>query len=585
MTLQMKNILLIFTLLIFSAKGFSRENDTIKVLINLKQVDSLGLRIEIHPPTDFKGSNVYQLPKSIPGIYEYLKKPESYLKLYQGGQELSEINSSYNISCDKDKLPIECFAKSTKNKYGGVYGEDFYFIEDSIYILNWHYLLGFFQNQTDKPYKIKIVKDKRLYGAGSLPKQKQNDTVDVFTAGDFKELIHNPIIYSFPDTTSFKIGDTKFIIACSGKDTILDSKAITDLIIEPLTEIHGKSSFEHEEYSFLYFSDYYLGAPYLTGLEHPSSTAISYHSALQDNNILISSSIHEYIHSIYAPLRIRGELINDFDFVNPKCDEFLWFYEGVTEYLTIKTLVKSGFFSPQEFFNELAESDKYHKNINLSKVSSNAYGKKEQNLFDNFYTKGSLFAFQLDLEIIKKSKGKTDLFLVMKKLQEHYCSNKPFNSETFINDFSNLARLDLQHFIINGTRKKTKIDFVELCNEIGYISETKDTVRWTFNIKKNHLITNYKKDRFEIAVFGSNINQAIDTKKVTIYKINSEPLTWFNYDRLLVPESGQEISFTATSETGEIEINVKPDKVNSEYTVWTKNGNYQTDLARNYWDK
>ena len=290
----MRNFRLITVLLLLSTRVFANNlNDTVNVVIDLKQVDSSGLCISVYPPSDLEGSTLYQFPKSVPGIYEYLKSFRSLIKLKQNDVEIDCADNTFLINCRPDQNTLTYSVKSIGDKFKPIYAEDTYFSKDSIYILNWHYLLGFFQNSTERPYKIKIIKNAKLFGAGSLFKSTVNDTTDIYIAHNYKDLIHNPVLYSVPDTTSFHIGETNFTISCAGSDTSLNSKKI-----------------------------------------------------------------------------------NEFDFRNPQCDKFLWFYEGVTEYLAIKTLVNSGFFEKGDFFNELNESVEYHKNINFSKISSNVYEKK-----------------------------------------------------------------------------------------------------------------------------------------------------------------------------------------------------------------
>jgi predicted metalloprotease with PDZ domain len=460
-------------------------------------------------------------------------------------------------------------------------------VKDSVYILNWHYLLGFFQNGTDRPYRLEVIRNAEFFGAGTLFKTIKNDSTDVYIAGNYKELIHHPIMYSVPDTTSFEIGETHFTISCAGNDSLFNSEKIRNLIFNPLNEIYGQSVFKQNQYTFLYYSEYSLSPPYLTGLEHPNSTLICYHSALLDNKILISSSIHEYIHALFAPLRIRSEVIDSFNFTTPHCDEFLWFYEGVTEYLAIKTMVNSGYFTTQDFFNELNESYEFYKNINLSKISFNIYGKKEQDLFDNFYTKGSLFAMQLDVEIIRRSNGKTDLSAVMNKLQNQYNPEIPFDSKTFFTDFSKTAGVNIERYLIENTRKKKKVNFPEIAEQTGYTKEYNDTLIWSFKTRKQYLVINQKNDRLEIVLFGSTINKTCNSRKVTIYEINGKPVNWYNYDSLLMPEDGQELSLKAISKDEIIEVKAIPEQILKEkkHLNWSKNSNIESAMANYYWNK
>ena len=560
------------------------KNDTINVVIDLKQVDSLGLKVHVSPPTDLKGNVTYKFPKTIPGIYEYLNNHNTLISLQQHEKEISCIDNSFLIRSDS----FSYSAKSSVNIRTGVSAEDTYYLKDSVYILNWHYLLGFFNNETNNPYKIKIIKNNWLHGSGSFRKKTLNDTVDIYTASNYKDLIHSPLLYCIPDTASFQIGGSNFYVSCAGDDTLLNAQEIKDLLIVPMKELLRHSEYKHDDYTFLYFSKNAINVPGLRALEHPNSTLVCYHSALLDNNILIGSSIHEYIHAIYAPLRIRSEIINDFNFINPASDEFLWFYEGVTEYLSIKTLLDSKFFSKEDFLNEIKLSDEYSKDLNFSKTSQNVYEKKGQKLYDNFYTTGSLFAMQLDLTIMKKSNGKKNLFDVMNELQKKYTSELPFDSQTFLDELCVISGVE-KSFLETNIKKKIKTDFTKLVNDIGYTySDVKyDTMIYSYSPKKIYNIVNFKKNQLEIGFFGSTLNKSLSAKKIVISEINGESINWFNRDILIIPKLDNEIELFITIDDTESVISAKPSLISKERkkTVWTKNENYSTDLVKLFWNE
>ena len=572
--------------------GFAGNvSDTIKVTINLNQADTNGLKINVYPPLNIKELDYYIFPKSIPGIYEFLDNQQTRTGFYEIDNDTTlikskEINNFYQIDCNKPNAFFSYNVSSTVNRYTGISAEDAYYIKDSLYILNWHHLIGFFKQAGNFHYKIIVNKDSQLWGVGSLRKKILNDTTDVYFANNYKELIHNPILYSKPDTVSFKLDETTFSISCAGSDTLLNSARIKDFLIEPLKEILKHSDYKHKNYSFIYYSEYSITTPYLTGLEHPNSTLICYHTALLDNNILIGSSIHEFIHSIYAPLRIRSEVINEFNFITPKCDDFLWFYEGITEYLSVKILLNSGVFSHKDFLNELNLSYTYHKNIDFCKTSNNIYGEKEQELFDNFYTKGSLFALQLDIELMKLSKGETDLFDVMRKLQKQYNPENPFSTANFIKKFSALSGVDIHSYISENVNKKAKVDFYKTVNKIGYSLQEKkqDTLIWSYDYKKSYIIVNYRKNKLELALFRSLISKEQKNRKIIIKKIDNEPITWFNEGRVLNPKSDKEIELLINNGKADKLIKVKPKQISRKIkkTEWLKNENYETDLSKKF---
>jgi predicted metalloprotease with PDZ domain len=589
---------LIITLLFFNCSNLFAQNikDTINVFINLDQLDSIGLSIKVYFPSNVNEKELYVFPVSIPGIYEYLNNQQSRSNFRAVGNKNDSIpvipakeNNYFPFNNKTADTYLTYKVSNTIDKFKGMSEKDTYYLKDSVYILNWHHLVGFVKDSNNFSYKINVNKNADLWGAGSLNKKILNDTTDIYIAGNYKELIHNPIMYSIPDTVSFNIAETKFSIAYAGSDTLLNSKKIAGLLIAPLTEILKHTQFKHKNYSFIYYSKYSLTAPYLTGLEHPRSTLICYHSALLDDKILISSSIHEFIHSVYAPLRIRSGVINNFDFISPKCDQFLWFYEGVTEYLAIKTLLNSGVFSNEDFLNELNLSNEYHKNINFSKTSAHIYDKKEQKLFNNFYTKGSLFALQLDVETMKRSNGKTNLFDVMEKLQKKYNPEIPFYTNSFIKEFSNISGVDIYSYINKNVTTKAKINFDEIINEIGYsLNEYKqDTLLWSFDSKKTFCIYNFKEDRLEYAFVGSTINKEQKCKKITIKGIDGEPLNWFNYEKLSSPKTEAELVLQANNGKRDILIKAKPKKIlrKIKKTEWLKNENYETDLSKQFWNE
>jgi predicted metalloprotease with PDZ domain len=579
----MRNTKLIIGFLLITLNVLA-NNDTINVVIDLKQVDSLGLKIHVSPPNDLKGSVTYKFPKTIPGIYEYLHNHNTLISLQQNDKEISYNDNSFLILSDS----FYYSAKSSVNIYTGVSAEDTYYLKDSVYIINWHYLLGFFNNEIDNPYKIKIIKNNRLFGSSSLDKTTLNDTVDIFTARNYKDLIHSPLLYCIPDTASFQIEGSKFHVSCVGDDTLLNAQEIKNLLILPLKELLKNSEYKHDDYTFLYFSKNAINVPGLRALEHPNSTLVCYHSALLDNNILIGSSIHEYIHAIYSPLRIRSEIINDFQFINPTSDEFLWFYEGVTEYLSIKTLLDSKFFSKEDFLNEIKLSNEYSKDLNFSKTSQNVYEKKGQKLYNNFYTTGSLFALQLDLEIMEKSNGKKNLFDVMNELQKEYSPEKPFNSQTFLADLAIVSGIE-KSFLETNIKKKIKIDFTKLVNDIGYNCTVikYDTIVYSYSPRKIYNITNFKKNQLEIGFFGSTLNKSLNAKKVVISEINGETIDWFNRDLLIIPKLDNENELLVTIDDTISVIKAKPSLISRERKkiVWTKNDKYSAESVKLFWSE
>lgn len=571
---------------VFQASAWaSNTKDTIRVSIDLRQAASQGIQVQVKVPSSAAAPVAYQFPRTIPGIYEYLKTQPCFDEIVHLEDTIGKQGMQFALGANSQGTNFSYAVQNTLDKYMGLSAEDVHFSGDSLFILNWHYLIGYFNKDTQQAYKIQVNYPKGLYGAGSMNKASLSDSSDVFYADTYKELIHMPVMYSRPDTVQFSLGPTQFTIAYAGADTTLDAAKIKELLLEPLEEVQSLSLYHPKEYTFLYYSEYFLTGPYLTGLEHPYSTLVTYHSALLSDDIIVSTSIHEYLHTVFTPLLLRSEAIHMLDMDDPQCDQHLWFYEGVTEYLAIKALMKSGYFSALDFLNELQESDSYHKNINMAAVSSHIYNKKEQQLFGNFYTKGSLLAFQLDIEILERSEGKEDLFSIMRKLQKKYSTDKPFNSQTFIQEFSRISGLDLA-YLDKHLNKKTKVSFAAYAEKAGYVVQMKDTTYWSFENKKSYTIVNFRDNCMEYALIGHEANEFLNQKEVIVRSINGEELSWFNHDLLASPSTNQEIELEVLHNGNLMTLKAKPLQLTNQKAIahWKKNGQFNSDLAKSLWN-
>lgn len=591
------NIFLFVLILSNSAICFSqRIHDTIYVEIDLGQIDSNGLEVHVFPPSNFESPDLYCFPRTIPGIYEYLDHQERNIKLHSISAKndtiiVSPINQVgfFPINDVQSANQLVYHVTSSVEKRNGISAEDVFFIKDSVCILNWNYILGFFNQYRNFAYKIRIKKNPELWGSGTLEKKMFNDSVDFYFAGTYKSLIDHPVAYSIPDTIRFTIQDNEFMISTIGNDDSLNAEDLKVLLTPALEEVLSRSVYHPLKYVFIYISEYSVATPYLSALEHPNSTIVCYHKALLDNHIVIGSSIHELLHTLHAPLTIRSEVINELDLTSPKCDEHLWFYEGVTEYLSLKTLLHCGDLSHEEFLNELLMSDEYQQNINLSKSSRMVYTPRGEKMFDNFYTKGSLFALVLDIELLRLSEGESDLNDVVNKLHEEYNLKRPFHSENFVQKFAELSEVDIRSFIESYLNHKKKIDLKKITGDIGYslTFENKDTTEWSFDLKKNYWIIYTEENKIEIVLKNSLINDILGLREVKIRKVDGEMISYFNYTKIYNPEPDKEISLLLDVGGTDKLVHVRPVKMHvkrKEHT-WTMNEKYTEEYLKKFWMK
>lgn len=135
------------------------------------------------------------------------------------------------------------------------------------------------------------------------------------------------------------------------------------------------------------------------------------------------------------------------------------------------------------------------------------------------------------------------------------------------------------------TRKKG--NYLEAIEQTGYTKKYNDTLVWSFKAQKKYLIINLIKKRLEMAIIGSPVNEEFNARKLIIYEISGQPLTWYNYDILFAPKDGQEYSFKAIANEKVIEFKAKPVQIlkKKRHVNWPENNNINTDLAKCYWEK
>src|SRR5439155_15321794 len=84
------------------------------------------------------------------------------------------------------------------------------------------------------------------------------------------------------------------------------------------------------------------------GMEHVNSTAISIRSEEQLPNI----AAHEFFH-LWNVKRIRPATLEPVDYTKEQYTRALWFAEGVTSTYAAYTLVRSGIWSKDRFYDDL----------------------------------------------------------------------------------------------------------------------------------------------------------------------------------------------------------------------------------------
>jgi predicted metalloprotease with PDZ domain len=162
------------------------------------------------------------------------------------------------------------------------------------------------------------------------------------------------------------------------------------------------------------------------GMEHANSTAINIGSQAQ----LAGVSAHEFFH-LWNVKRIRPASLEPIDYTHEQYSRALWFAEGVTSTYGRFAQLRSGLWSKQDFYADLAQQ------INeLESRPANRWQSAEQSSLDtwldkydyyngpefsvSYYTKGQVLGDLLDILIRDRTNNERSLDDVMRKMNENF---------------------------------------------------------------------------------------------------------------------------------------------------------------------
>jgi len=162
------------------------------------------------------------------------------------------------------------------------------------------------------------------------------------------------------------------------------------------------------------------------GMEHANGTAININSEQQIARV----SAHEFFH-LWNVKRIRPASLEPVDYTREQYSRALWFAEGVTSTYGSFAMLRSGIWSKQDFYTDLA------RQINeLESRPANKWQSAEQSSMDtwldkydyyngqefsvSYYTKGQVLGDLLDILIRDRTDNAKSLDDVLRKMNEDF---------------------------------------------------------------------------------------------------------------------------------------------------------------------
>jgi predicted metalloprotease with PDZ domain len=555
------------TLLTLHSAVFAQ--DKYQYSANLINIEDDKVNVELITPTIKEGEIVFSFPRIIPGSYSeknFGKYIDDFTAIDSKGKKLKikKLNpNQYQIRNATQLSQIRYKVNDTWDTSD----KDFIFqpggtnIEaGNNVVMNNHAFYGYFEGYKNLPFELKVDKPAYMYASTHLQVDRTNNIQDIIKADNYFSFADNPIFYSTPDTSSFKVGESIINVAVISATGKVKSKQVANYL-QPVAQALNIffEGLPVSSYQFLfYFEDMEkLGKKSNGGfgaLEHNYSSLyflpeMSYEPRLK--SIVLEVASHEFLH-ILTPLNLHSEEIEDFDFITPKMSKHLWLYEGVTEYFAQLTQVQNGLLTEKAFFNNLRdkinEADKFG-NFSLTTMSERVLESPYKDKYNSVYNKGALTAMLLDIFIREKTHGAKDLKTVIMTLTKKYGPGKPFKDEQLFSELVATSHPAVQEFIDDYIVGEKPLPYQQLFDLAGYDFREVKKVDAFFNGKLG-----LKYDEVSKGFAFANVDKknALDIENNDIWlSVNGTSVTEDNMEKLW------EQYFYRNNEYPEISITVK----------------------------
>ena len=484
------------------------------VSVNLSVVKDSTVEVTVFNPTITSNIAEYVIPEIIPGTYMKVNFVRFYsnFRAYNKDGKFLKVKLKKNILYIYDAKELNKLIFSVRQSRGDkkIWDNELgcggtVFQKDNAYLINFQLVTGYFRGFEKYPFEVSITKPESLFGTTALTQVNSTGTVVKYKANTYAELIDKPILFAKPDSSSFIVNGTKFEVAAYSESNKIYSKYIAKRLETMMIKLHDFcNGFVVKDYRFMFyfvdtkkhpgfFSNFGLGS----ALEHLNSSV--YFLEDQDTtNIdwyIYWVCSHEFLHTM-TPITIHSEKIENFNFEHSEMSQHIWFYEGFTDYMSNYFTESSGL-KDNSFQYDLASAISYaehRKKRSLTWSSTNII--KRNNLqvipkflqMGNFYMRGKLVAFCMDMELNRISKGTYRLRDLMLKLKDQYSMKSFFADSSFIDVLVKISYPEMRPFLEKYVVGKELPPYTQYLNEFG----------WQFIAKGTKVPAYCKKIKYEV---------------------------------------------------------------------------------------
>ncbi len=481
-----------------AAKSIPAADKTpISAILDIDNIVDDKVMVEIDPGAFAQETVSFYIPKTVPGTYSsdnYGKYIEGLKALDYDGKELvvsKADDNTWNISNGKNLDKVTYWVNDTYDSENEIDEAVFSpagtnILKGENFMLNLHGFVGYFDGLKEVPYELSVKKPTGLESTTSLTKKTETDdpNIEVFLASRYFDVIDNPILYSRPNTESFKINDitvTLSVYSPNGTYTASGLRERMEKMMAAQKTFLGDVDGTKEYNILLYLSE--MGDTDANGfgaLEHHTSTVVVLPEVMQKEALeqaMVDVVSHEFFH-IVTPLNVHSEEIQYFDFNDPKMSQHLWMYEGTTEYFANLFQIQQGLIDETEFYERIIgkinNAKSYDDAMSFTVMSQNILEEPYKANYANVYEKGALINMALDILLREKSNGEKGVLWMMKELSKKYGNNTPFKDENLIEEIVAMTYPEVREFFETHVIGDTPIDYAHYLAKVGLETTTSE---------------------------------------------------------------------------------------------------------------
>lgn len=482
-------LIVIASLLISIRSSGQEQTNQYQYNIDLLHMQDDKVTVSLTPPKNKFKTGIFVMPKLVPGYYDamnfgqYLSdfgafdkngKRIQVRKLDENTWKISDLEHTSKVS-----YQVSDGWEHILQNTGGAKSPSSMFRRDSVAIINYNALTGYFQEMRQAGYSVTIKKNDNFYASSALKYIPKNDSTDVVVASDYRHLVDAPVLYCVPDTTWLNVGGTKVLVSFYSAEhqpfSNILAKKLKAILENQMAYLGGKLPVK--KYAFLIFHETIPKNGLIgDGLEHSHSTVCLYGTNTLDKlpQALMGVASHEFFH-IVTPLNIHAEEIQNFDFLNPVLSQHLWLYEGMTEYATIHMPIKQNMIGLEEFVHTINEKvkgmSKFDNSLSMTQMSSQAITRQDQ--YMDFYQRGALVGLCLDIRLRELSKGKSGTQELMLALMNKFGPERPFKDQVLFDVITDQTFPEIRKFFRDYVENGQPVPLKESLEKVGLLYDTK----------------------------------------------------------------------------------------------------------------